>query len=111
MDFTEYQLKAARTMPLNDSGNNALLLWSVALAGEVGEFCNAVKKAVGHGHNHLFDELPDELGDTLWYVSALATLLGIDLGKIAEQNIEKLQARYPNGFSVEDSLGRAEYDG
>lgn len=35
-------------------------------------------------------QLADQLGDLLWYTAQLATELGLDLGKIAADNITKL---------------------
>ena len=34
-----------------------------------------------------------ELGDVLWYISALADDLGVTLEEVAKANIEKLQSR------------------
>ena len=42
----------------------------------------------------------------MWYIAAAATLLGVDLGDIAQVNIDKLRKRYPNGFSHEASIHR-----
>ena len=51
MDLTEYQRLAMRTAPnLVPQDERQLLIWTVAMAGEVGEFCNMIKKKVGHGH-------------------------------------------------------------
>lgn len=49
-----------------------------------------------------------ELGYVLWYLSQLARLAGLDLSEIAQKNIEKLENRYPNGFSEEASKNRME---
>jgi NTP pyrophosphatase (non-canonical NTP hydrolase) len=41
--------------------------------------------------------LAKELGDVLWYVSTLATELGLDLDEIAAGNLAKLAARKQSG--------------
>lgn len=54
------------------------------------------------------EALKKELGDVLWYIACCASALDVDLDEIGQLNIEKLQNRYPNGFSKEDSLNRKE---
>jgi NTP pyrophosphatase (non-canonical NTP hydrolase) len=38
-------------------------------------------------------KLTKELGDTLWYAAQVATELGVSLGDVAQDNLEKLAAR------------------
>ena len=108
MELTEYQRLAMRTAPnMVPQDERQLLIWTVAFAGEVGEFCNMIKKKVGHGHAINAETLADELGDCLWYTAALCSLLALDLDDVATANIDKLRRRYPNGFSQDDSINRA----
>jgi len=65
-----------------------------------------LKKFFFHGHEVDSNRLKSELGDILWYVSAVASLFNINLQEIAQGNIEKLEKRYPEGFSNEASKGR-----
>lgn len=67
------------------NGAKSIVHHSLAMAGEVGEFCNIVKK-VDRGSLSIHDakvryELSMELTDVLIYVLNLAGLLGIDLEK------------------------------
>lgn len=70
-------------------------------AGEMGEFANKIKKVVrDHGGivtPELREVLKGELGDQLWYISDLATELGIPLSEIAQYNVEKLTRRKDKG--------------
>lgn len=69
------------------------LIYSVlGLTGEAGELANKVKKTIRDG-NVSVDELAAELGDVLWYVSAVADNLGFKLEYIAETNLNKLRNR------------------
>lgn len=85
------------------------LIWSLGLTGEAGEFADSIKKVHGHGHD--FDEakkhhLAEELGDVMWYVAVLADSLGYRLSEVTALNINKLNKRYPDGFSIERSKKR-----
>ena len=47
-----------------------------------------------------------ELGDIAWYLAEAATAIGYDLETILQNNIDKLKARYPEGFDAERSMHR-----
>lgn len=106
MDLHEYQVKALRTaaaLPEDERLLNAAL----GLAGEAGEFADAVKKSRHQGHPFDPDKLIEEAGDALWYLAQAAHALGISLDDIAAANLTKLSARYPEGFAAERSMYRA----
>ena len=51
-----------------------------------------------------------ELGDVLWYWVQGCTALGYTPQEVMEENINKLESRYPNGFEVSKSEHRQEGD-
>ena len=108
MNFSEYQRLAERTaqneMPYDEQLKNAVF----GLVGEVGEFVDLIKKHIYHGHELDMEKVKLELGDIGWYWQRFASILDIDLDDIATANIEKLKARYPDGFSEERSVNREE---
>jgi len=106
MEFRKYQELSTRTM--NENMSFELANYCMGLAGESGEVVDYLKKIVFHGHDLKKKKIVEELGDVLWYVSAIASKLGIELDHVAEVNIEKLKNRYPNGFSKEASINRNE---
>lgn len=108
MNFTEYQELAGRTVPKEKWFNNNASNFAMGLAGETGEVIDYLKKVIYHNHELDKNKVKDELGDLLWYLTGLATILRIDLGEIASYNIEKLKKRYPDGFSSERSVNRVE---
>lgn len=83
-------------------------VFALGLAGEAGEVADYLKKVIGHGHDFDRETLVKELGDVLWYLAALAYQHQISLAEVAEANIEKLQKRYPEGFTAEHSINRAD---
>lgn len=107
MDFSDYQSKALRTASLKSfEGLPALQNAALGLAGESGEFADAIKKASFQGHAIDPAHLSEEIGDILWYCALAARALNRDLADIAKENIDKLSARYPEGFDVDRSVHR-----
>jgi NTP pyrophosphatase (non-canonical NTP hydrolase) len=102
----EYHDAAMRT-----AGGADIVCVALGMAGEAGEFADLVKKIVYHEHEHDRERLIKEAGDVLWYVTAAAHLLGVDLDLVANRNLRKLEARYPAGFSPEASRERVDQKG
>lgn len=86
-------------------------VWTLGLAGESGEVADLQKKVTGHGAPYDRAKTKKELGDSLWYIAAIAKLLDMTLSEIATGNIEKLWARHPNGFSVESAAAKRDERG
>lgn len=109
MRMNEYQDLAARTI------NTNLDSWQMSfhalhgMVGEIGEIHSLYQKQY-QGHELLSGHVKKELGDLLWFVAEYCTAMGWDLEDVARDNIEKLMARYPEGFEVERSLYRKEGD-
>jgi NTP pyrophosphatase (non-canonical NTP hydrolase) len=106
MKMNEYQVLATRTKRSYANPHYATAVLSMGLAGEAGEVVDYLKKVVGHDHPLDKDVLKKELGDVLWYVAALCDQHEISMGDVAQANVDKLMARYPEGFSTDDSLSR-----
>lgn len=109
MDIMEYQEKAERTVNKNLKGMDQSLNLLIGVNGEIGEVTELFKKCIYHGHNLCIKDLVEELGDVLWYITNIATLYGIPMTYILDENIKKLKERYPEGFSKEKSINRKEY--
>ena len=45
-----------------------------------------------------------------WYIAMSADAIGYDLETILQMNVDKLKARYPDGFDPERSMHRKEGD-
>jgi NTP pyrophosphatase (non-canonical NTP hydrolase) len=108
MELNEYQALALHTAGHRDSVRKVLTYTALGLTGESGEVAEMIKKSFYHGHPLDKDALGKELGDVMWYLAVMADGLGLRLGDIAAENIDKLRARYPEGFSEHRSLHRTE---
>lgn len=111
MTLNEYQRHALRSAPQDYDDPKATLVYALGLTGESGEVADIVKKWHGQGHTLDRDKIVKELGDILWYIACMADTMGWTLSEVAEANVQKLLARYPNGFSTEDSVNRKEAQG
>ena len=107
MELNSYQKLAKRTMaPVSTPMQQCI--YAMGLAGEAGEVVDYLKKVLGHGHSVDIDHLKKELGDVLWYVSAVAESFDIELEDVGCENIVKLRKRYPEGFTHEASRNRGD---
>lgn len=95
LQFTEYQHESFKyALPTAKSEFRYLL---PGLTGEVGELCSYYAKC--HRDNVPLDPtvITKELGDILWFVSALALSNNCSLLEVAEKNLEKLASRFQRG--------------
>lgn len=99
MDFKEYQEKAKRTLNILPTKGQDQIHMLLGLASEVGELQDAYKKHLAYGKDLDLINVKEELGDVLWYIANMCTILELNMHSIAETNINKLMVRYPNKFS------------
>ena len=109
MELNEYQKLAARTMNKNllPLANEYHALHG--MVGEIGELHSIYQKSY-QGHEASEEHKKKELGDLMWFIAEYCTANGWELEEICQLNIDKLKARYPEGFNTEKSLNRAEGD-
>lgn len=100
MNFNEYQDGCFRTANRGLSEKDCQLNWATGLAGETGEYCELIKKHYFHGKPLDRESIKKELGDILWYLTSAATTNGFSLEEIAQTNLDKLKARYPDKFTL-----------
>lgn len=96
LDFNEYQYQAKKYRTL--SANTVYSMYG--LVGEVGELHSLIAKCIRDNTPsvpELRDPIIKELGDILWFVSAIADDWGIPLEEIAQGNLTKLAGRKERG--------------
>ena len=104
MNFNEYQNQAIQTDIAHNATTksaryNGYMEKALGLAGETGEVLEIIKKII-RDKGGVFEttqedreKLKKELGDVLWYLSALAFYNDIKLEDIAITNLNKLASR------------------
>ena len=109
MDIDAYQIACMGTAKSDHASRQEQLFnFTLGLVGEAGEFANKLKKELYHGHPTEVKEYIEELGDVLWYVAMLAHTFNRTLSSVAEENIAKLDRRYPAGFDPDRSRNRTD---
>lgn len=104
MQLNDYQKQAITTDSFDFSNGDlpelnspAFISKILGLPGEAGEVAEKFKKLYRDNNAQLTvearQEIAKELGDVLWYTSALATYLGVGLEEIAQNNLDKLAKR------------------
>ena len=123
MQGKEYQELAMRT---ND-GKSEKRLWQntqehnfyktadllngvLGLTGEAGEVADLIKKGIFHQKGIDETHLKKEIGDVMWYVAMICESCGFSLDDVLETNVEKLKARYPDGFDIQKANHRKSGD-
>lgn len=86
--------------------NSKLIHYTLGLETEVGEIQDAVKKHLIYGKNLDRVNLVEEVGDVLWYLSRLLTLLDSNFDEAMSKNLAKLKARYGDKFTEHAAINR-----
>lgn len=109
MEFSEYQNNSKKTIQDYSKGkdiNNIVPF--LGLIGEAGSVISELKKSLRDGgtYTNYKKKLQEELGDVLWYISAIATENDLSLERIASDNLIKIKDR----FELEQSVNFIVYD-
>lgn len=111
--ISQYGQLAVRTLAEKVAADTFMTHMNMAtgLASETGEINELLKKRYFHFHPWTpenQEHLKKELGDLAWYWVVTCLSHGMDPAEVLATNINKLQARYPEGhFSTERSINRA----
>lgn len=118
MEFLEYQKEAEKTIQkYNADDTSNIVIPYLGIIGEAGSVISELKKKLRDGDSYINfkNKMKEELGDVLWYISAIASANEISLDEIAQNNIVKINDRfteskdeiyvdYDEGYSDAESL-------
>tara|TARA_R110001606_G_scaffold4283_2_gene20062 strand:- start:30 stop:413 length:384 start_codon:yes stop_codon:yes gene_type:complete len=79
------------------SGPDRLVENTLGLVGEAGEVAEKIKKLIRDSSRFEDEEILKELGDVVFYATALANIYGKGLQEVIELNIQKLEDRQKRG--------------
>jgi len=78
-------------------GNDRLVENVLGLVGEAGEVAEKVKKMIRDGSRPIQKDIVKELGDVLFYTTAIANYFYSDLQTVMQTNMDKLNDREARG--------------
>ena len=78
-------------------GQERLVENTLGLVGEAGEVAEKIKKLIRDSNRFANKEIMKELGDVVFYATALANIYGKGLQEVLELNIAKLDDRQRRG--------------
>ena len=106
MQINDYSKQAISTLPGDHDVKDmdATLLSQVfGLVGESGEVAEKFKKLIRDKHGRISEEdrqeILKELGDILWYINTVSSLLGSNLEEVAQKNLNKVLSRKERGVT------------
>jgi len=95
MDLKDYQRISLQGLAIKDKSVAALAHRSLGLSGEAGILANHIKKVIRDANGDLSDVdkqiIKEKLGDTLYYLVALADFADITIEDIMKDNARKTQ--------------------
>ena len=78
-------------------GDTRLIENVLGMCGEAGEVAEKIKKYMRDGTKVNQQDIIKELGDVLFYTTALSNYFYSNLGEVMQANMEKLDSRYKRG--------------
>ena len=80
---------------MDDEGDDIMVPY-LGLVGEIGSVITEIKKKIRDGlkYRDFKQNLSEELGDVLWYLTTIATRNGLSLEEIGKKNIKKINDRW-----------------
>lgn len=119
ININNYEEAAMRTAKDMGSIKMNLIHAALGLTSDAGEFATAVKSYAVYnkplnpeirkeGEQTLEENMIEELGDSLWFIALACEVLGTSMGAVMRANIEKLAKRYPDKYSDEAAIARAD---
>lgn len=87
----------------------SMLHMAIGISGESGELLDCIKKHTIYQKPLDVENVKEELGDLLFYMSNLMQSVGLTFEEILQHNIDKLSVRYSSGsYSNEQAQERAD---
>lgn len=102
-DFVGVGLRTVKT-------DDGVLRVMLKLGGHAGTAADYLKKVLFHGHIYDGEKLRALLALVFKSIGEVADMNGVSFESVATENIAKLRARYPAGFSEAASANRAPSD-
>lgn len=98
MNLKQYQKLCQKTAKNFSNSTEEIMTYGLGIAGEAGDVAGCIKKTFAHNDNQV-QGIKENLGDTIWYLAMICNYFHWDLEDVLQENVQKLQTRYPQGFN------------
>ena len=103
MNLKEYQEICKITAKKDyETPTEEILTWGLGITGEAGDVASCIKKTFVHKNDQKAG-IRENIGDTLWYAAMICNFFNWDMNEVLGENVEKLKARFPQGFTEKDA--------
>ena len=92
--------------PMLHTGLSHVIIAALKLNSESGELSDSIVKHLCYGQQLDTENIKEECGDLLWYISLILEKLNTTMEECMVDNIEKLKIRYPEKFTEKDAKDR-----
>jgi NTP pyrophosphatase (non-canonical NTP hydrolase) len=106
MKLNDYVKWTVNTCAKLDTHQEDILHLLLGMVTEIGELSDIFKKALAYKKEIDWVNVEEELGDAIFYISSFCRINNIDLEKVLETNVAKLESRYPEKFTEYHALNR-----
>ena len=108
--FSLYQENSFKAIQSHENEKDAITHWCLGLTEEAGEVAGAIKHMYYCDEEFDIGKIAEELGDVLWYVSAICNQLEISLEIVAKMNLAKLKHRYQGKSEFDAELNKHRHE-
>ena len=78
----------------------------MGMATETAEIFDIYKKHLAYKKELDMIHVQEEIGDLIFYIASFCRMNNLDLEKIIETNVKKLESRYPEKFTEHNAIHR-----
>lgn len=109
-EFVDSLIKpAGEILSAMTPGQANLIHMALGIAGEAGELVDAIKRNTIYNKPLDLDNVKEELGDLLFYMTGIMIQLEFTIEEVAAANVTKLQKRYASKqYSDKQAIARAD---
>lgn len=103
MELNRYQELCKKTSKKFDIPDLEIATWGLGVVGGAGDIASCIKKVFAHKNYSVKEGIKENIGDMLWYTAMICNFFGWKLEDILQGNLDKLEKRYPEGFTFKDA--------
>ena len=106
MNLNNYLLWTKNTCAKLENKTMDTIHMLMGMTTEIGELTDVFKKKIAYDKEIDWINVEEEIGDLMYYIASFCRINDLDLEKIIDTNVKKLETRYPDKFNKYDANNR-----